>query len=154
MDTVIAFCRPRFGRRVVAVKGVAGNRPAIVASHTKGSKLFIVGVDGVKGQIATRITRGRTMRFSANLEPRFYEELASERLVVRYVRGAPSRQWERIPGRRAECLDASVYALAVRGLVGLDLDRREAELATAKLPSATPSVVRSAWLDGNRVGGI
>jgi phage terminase large subunit GpA-like protein len=147
MDRVLAFCRPRFGRRVVAIKGVSGNRPAIVASTTKGSKLFIVGVDGVKGQIAARLSRGRTIRFSSGLEPRFYEELASERLVVRYVRGAPTRQWERIPGRRAECLDATVYGLAVRGLVGVDLNRREAELSSGKPSPTMPSVIKSAWLN-------
>lgn len=148
MDRVMSYCRARFGRRVVAVKGVAGNRPAILASASKGSKLFIVGVDGLKGQIATRITRARTMRFSATLEPRFYEELASERLIVRYVRGAPTRVWERIPGRRAECLDATVYALAVRGLVGVDMDRRWNELATVRAAVGMPTVIKSKWLTG------
>jgi len=146
MDSVIAFCRPRFGRRVVAVKGFSGNRPAIVASTTKGSKLFIVGVDGLKSLISSRLSRGRTIRFSRNLEPRYFEELASERLIVRYVRGAPTRQWERIPGRRAEGLDATVYALAVRGLVSVDLDRRAAELASARHPATAPVLIKSQWL--------
>jgi phage terminase large subunit GpA-like protein len=147
MDRVLSFTKPRFGRRVVAIKGASGNRPAIVASHTRGSKLFIVGVDGLKGQLASRLTRGRTVRFSADLEPRFYEELASERLVVRYIRGAPTRQWERIPGRRAECLDATAYAIAVRNLVTVDLNRRECELASVKLPPTAPTVIRSNWLN-------
>lgn len=146
MDRVTAFARPRFGRRVVAVKGVAGNRPAIKASDTRGSKLFIVGVDGVKGQIASRITRGRTVRFSANLEARYSEELASERLILRYVRGAPVRRWERIPGKRAECLDATVYAWAARGLLTLDLDRREADLSAQPRPPGLSAVIRSRWL--------
>jgi phage terminase large subunit GpA-like protein len=146
MDAVTAFCKPRFGRRVVAIKGASGNRPAILASRSKGSRLFIVGVDGLKSQLTSRLSRGRTIRFSQNLEPRFYEEIASERLVVRYVRGAPVRQWERIPGRRAECLDATVYALAVRGLVSLDLDRREAELQSHRIPDPMPVVIKSKWL--------
>ncbi|MCC6735198.1 MAG: phage terminase large subunit family protein [Bauldia sp.] len=144
---MIAYTRPRFGRRVVAVKGVAGNRPAIKASETKGSRLFIVGVDGVKGHLASRLSRGRSIRFSDRLEPRFYEELASERLIVRYIRGAPVRRWERSPGRRAECLDATVYAWAARGLLTLDLNRREAELAVQPAPPGLPAVIRSAWLD-------
>lgn len=148
MDRVIAFCRPRFGRRIVAIKGASGNRPLINASQTKGSKLFIVGVDGAKTQIINRLSRGQSIRFSADLEPRYYEELASERLVLRYVRGAPTRRWERIPGRRAECLDSTCYAWAVRGLVSLNLDRRAEELASAAaLPPARPSVVRSKWLE-------
>ena len=147
MDRVLDFCRPRLGRRIVAIKGASGNRPAIKASATKGTKLFIVGVDSAKMQIVSRLSRGRSIRFSDRLEPRFYEELASERLILRYVRGAPVRLWERVPGRRAECLDATVYAWAVRQLVSTNLDRREAEAASVTLPTKTPNVVRSAWLD-------
>jgi phage terminase large subunit GpA-like protein len=73
-------------------QGVDGNRHAIKASDTKGSRLCVVGVDGLKGQLANRLTRGRTIRFSDTLEGRFYEEVASERLIVRYVKGAPVRQ--------------------------------------------------------------
>ena len=147
MDRVINFCRPRFARRVVAIKGATGNRPNIKASETKGSKLFVVGVDGLKGQLASRLTRGHSIRFSNTLDARFYEELASERLTLRYVRGAPVRLWERIPGRRAESLDCMVYAMAVRGLVTADLDRRETELSSPTMPKKQPTVIRSAWLD-------
>jgi len=147
MDRVIGFTRPRMARRIYALKGAAGNRPAIKASDTKGSRLFIVGVDGVKGQLASRLSRGKSVRFSDQLEGRFYEEVASERLVMRYVRGAPVRQWERIPGRRAESLDCVVYAMAVRGLVTANLDRREEEVASATTSKKDSVVVKSAWLN-------
>ncbi len=147
MDRVIGFARARMARRIYALKGATGNRPAIRASDTKGAKLFIVGVDSLKGQLASRLTRGRTVRFSDRLEARFYEELASERLIMRYVRGAPVRLWERIPGRRAESLDCTIYAMAVRNLVTANLDRREEEVVSATLPKRVPSVVRSAWLN-------
>ncbi|WP_371316909.1 phage terminase large subunit family protein [Rhizobium leguminosarum] len=146
MDRVIGFTRARMARRIYALKGATGNRPAIRASDTKGTKLFIVGVDGLKGQLTSRLTRGRTVRFSDTLEARFYEELASERLIMRYVRGAPVRLWERIPGRRAESLDCTVYAMAVRNLVTANLDRREEEVASPTMPTKPPVVVRSSWL--------
>ena len=38
------------------------------------------------------------------------------------------------------------YALAVRALVGVDLDRREAEVATSAAAARSPTVVRSSWL--------
>jgi phage terminase large subunit GpA-like protein len=145
-DIVYSFCRPRFGRRVVAGKGVSGTRPAIAASHTKGSRLFLVGVDGLKAQILTRLNSGRSIRFSASLEAVFYEQLASERRVVRYVRGQPLRRFERIPGRRAEALDCVVYAFAARHLVTANLDRREEELASPAAPPPRATVVRSNWL--------
>ncbi|MEC5383669.1 terminase gpA endonuclease subunit [Aurantimonas sp. C2-6-R+9] len=101
----------------------------------------------MKGQLASRLTRGRTVRFSDRLEGRFYEELASERLIVRYIRGAPARLWERIPGRRAESLDCVIYGMAVRNLVTANLDRREEEVASATMPKKAPAVVKSAWLN-------
>lgn len=147
MDAVVNFCRPRFARRVVAIKGAGGARPAIKASETKGSRLFILGVDGLKATLSSHLSRGRTVRFSDSLEDRFFEELASERRLVRYKRGAPVRVWERITGRRAESLDCMVYALAVRPLVGVDLERREAEVSTKAAPAKRPPVVKSAWMD-------
>ncbi len=147
MDAVLAFCRPRFARRIVAIKGAPGARPGIKASETRGSRLFILGVDGLKATLASHLSRGRTVRFSDTLEDRFFEELAAERRLVRYKRGAPVRVWERIAGRRAESLDCMVYALAVRPLVGVDLDRREAGVTTAAAPSKAPAVIRSNWLN-------
>ena len=145
MDRVLAFAGPRLGRRIVAVKGASGARPAIRASATRGSRLFIVGVDGLKGALAERVKRGRSVRFSADLEGRFFEELASERRVVRYMRGQPSATWERIPGRAAESLDCVVYALAVRDLVNVNAELREADLASVAAPRAPARVAHSSW---------
>lgn len=49
-DAVYRYCFPRAGRRVFAIKGVGGSRPAFQASPTKvkGGRLFIVGVDGLR----------------------------------------------------------------------------------------------------------
>jgi phage terminase large subunit GpA-like protein len=145
-DYVTDFCRPRLSRRVVAIKGASGNRPAIDASHTKGSKLFIVGVDGLKARLLTQLSRGRSWRFSNTLAAEWFEQLTSERRVLRYSRGQPVRTFERIVGRRAEALDCVVYALAVRGLVNVDLTRRENELREITAQSKVPVVIRSKWL--------
>ena len=151
-DRVLAFCGPRLSRRIVAIKGAAGTRPAIKASEGKqrGGRLFVVGVDGIKGTILTRLARGRTIRFSDSLEPSYFEQLASEKRVVRYVRGAPVRRFERIAGKRAESLDSMVYAFAVRSLAPLDPARREAELSLREVTSKPAAVIRSAWLDKGR----
>lgn len=147
MDAVLAFTGPRLGRRIVAIKGADGNRPAIVKSTGK-KPLWIVGVDGLKTNLHTRLARGRSVRFSNTLEVRCFEELASERCVVIYRKGAPIRQWQRISGRRAECLDATVYALAVRSLVSRDLSQREAELRLDNRIESAPTVYRSKWING------
>jgi len=147
-EKVYSFCRPRFNRKIMAGKGVAGTRPPIAQSQSKGIKLFLIGVDGLKSQILTRLSRGRTIRFSDSLETAWYEQLASERRVVRYVRGQPVRRFERKPGIRAEALDCVVYGFAARHLVVANLDRREEELATkAALSPSVSLVVRSKWLE-------
>ena len=147
-DLVHGFTRSRFGRRVVSGKGVSGMaRPFLAKSSTKGTPLFLVGVDAIKAQLFNRLARGGTFRFSSDLAPIFFEQLTSERRVVRYFKGQPQRRFERIPGKRAETLDATVYALAARQLVGLNLDRREEELASVTLPKKPASVIKSAWLN-------
>lgn len=146
-DLVYRFCHPRFARRVVAGKGVAGNRPAIEQSRSKGTKLFLVGVDGLKANLLQRLSRGGSIRFSDSLSAEWFEQLASERRVVRYHRGRPVRQFHRIPGRRAEALDCVVYATAARELVKIDPNRREAELASRATPATSvPATIKSRWL--------
>jgi phage terminase large subunit GpA-like protein len=146
-DIVHAFTRPRFTRRVVSGKGVGGmSRPFLHRSSTKGALLFLVGVDAIKAQLFNRLARGDTFRFSADLEPIYFEQLTSERRVVRYFKGQPQRRFERIPGKRAETLDATVYAMAARQLVGMNLDRREQELASVTLPKKPANMVKSKWL--------
>lgn len=147
-DLVHAFTRPRFGRRIVSGKGAGGfSRPFLQRSGMKGKPLFIVGVDAIKAQLFNRLARGTGIRFSADLTATFFDQLCSEHRVVRYYKGQPIRRFERIPGRRAETLDSLTYALAARTLVGADLDRREAEVASVTLAPKPATVVRSKWLN-------
>jgi phage terminase large subunit GpA-like protein len=135
----------------MAIKGASGfSRPPIVASKGKvagGARLWIVGVDSLKATIFARLQRGSAIRFSADLEGVFYEQLSSERLVVRYKRGQPTRQFVRDPGRRAEALDALVYATAAHAALGrINFDERERQLAEATPPAKPPSVYKSEWM--------
>ena len=59
----------------MAIKGAFGTRPDIKASEGKikgGGRLWIVGVDGVKTQIFSRLQRGQGIKFSSSLEPVYY----------------------------------------------------------------------------------
>ncbi len=150
MGHVTAFATPRTRRKVVAIKGAGGNRPPIekAGSKTKtGARLWIVGVDTVKLTLFGRLAQAGNVRFSADLTPVWFEQLASERSVVRYSRGQPLRSFVRMPGRRAEALDCVVYAFAVRHLVNLDYDQRRADLSTetAPAPKRAP-VLASSWM--------
>lgn len=73
--------------------------------------------------------------------------MASERAVLRYLRGQPVRSFVRIPGRRAEALDCLVYAFAARQIVNPDWERRRAELSqdAPSKPVKAP-VLKSVWM--------
>lgn len=146
-EKVYAFTRARFSRKVLAIKGASGVRPPLQRSTVKGAPMFLVGVDGLKAQILQRIARGNTLRFSDRLEPEYFQQVTSERRVLRYVKGQPVRRFERIPGRRAEALDCLVYALAARHAVNTNLDLREADLSSKAVPkSKISAVVKSKWI--------
>jgi phage terminase large subunit GpA-like protein len=152
-DRVMKFCAARASRRVWAIKGAAGfSRPAFQQSFStkkSGQRLYIVGVDALKLQLHERLKRGSTVRFSETLELVFFEQLTAERLVTRMSRGRPVRRFEAIPGRRSEALDGTIYALAARAGLALNLDAREASLKgePQSAPKA-PAVTRSRWMDG------
>ena len=148
-DRVYSFCFPRLSRRIMAGKGVSGSRPELQASKSKvkGGRLFLVGVDGLKTKIYSRLARGRSIRFSDSLEPVWFEQLCSERKVLRYVKGQPVRRFERKPGAQAEALDCMVYAFAARAGIRIDWEGREAAMKTQELPKKPPRVIRSSWMD-------
>lgn len=149
MPQVLAFCTPRLRRKIVPIKGAPGfTRPPIErASRTRGKGLWIVGVDPLKSTLFARLAQSGAVRFSADLPPVWFEQLASERAEVRYSRGQPTRQFVRIPGRRAEALDCTVYAMAARSLVTFDPAQRRADLARADPVRASKApVLQSSWM--------
>ena len=136
-DHVMSFCIPKIHRRIFAGKGLFGARPSFAMAKGKKIKdrLALIGVDTLKNIIFDRLQRGRGIRFSRSLEPVYYEQLASERRVVRYSRGQPVRRFERVSSRtRAEALDALVYATAARSAVTVSFERREAEVRMQEPP--------------------
>jgi phage terminase large subunit GpA-like protein len=149
-DRVVAFCNSRAAMRVLPGKGADGfARPAIQLSKTrKGRRLYIVGVDGLKSQIINRLARGTTIRFSNTLTATYFEQLASEKKVIRYSRGKPTARFERKVGARAEALDCLVYALAAKAALTLNFDARAFAVQTPTTPpkSPPPTLIRSEWM--------
>jgi phage terminase large subunit GpA-like protein len=146
-EIVNAFTRPRFGRRIVSIKGVSGfSRPFLQKSGSQ--HLWLVGSDAVKSNLFARITRAAGIRFAEDLQAVYFEQLASERRVVRYTRGQPVARFERIKGKRAETLDATCYAWAARTLINQNPERRGEELKSLATPVKRSAVIRSAWLEG------
>ncbi|WP_236638150.1 phage terminase large subunit family protein [Mangrovicoccus ximenensis] len=90
VEHVQGFTRPRFGQRVVPIKGVPGfSRALLQKSGSKGQHLWLVGVDAAKSQLFARVARNQGIRFSESLQPIYFEQFASEKRVVRYSHGKP-----------------------------------------------------------------
>jgi phage terminase large subunit GpA-like protein len=144
-EDTYGFCFPKFARRIWAGKGMAGSRPALQQAKIKtksalhGGRLFLVGVDTLKQTIFQRLQHGRSIRFSKALEPVYYEQLASERRVIRYVKGRPVRRFERKSERaRAEALDCLCYAFAARSGITIPFEQRVESLrSTTKAASGS-----------------
>lgn len=149
---VLAFCHARLKRKIMPIKGMAGNRALLERTKGKsrsGQHFFIVGVDTAKTQLFGRLSTPGSIEFSRDLPAVWFEQLTSERLVIRYHKGQPQRSFERIPGKRAEALDCVVYALAARSILNLDWERLRAELAAPQVPKPAkpkPKAPADSWI--------
>lgn len=163
---VYDFCRVRAHRRTIAVKGASQasqpilGKPRDVEVNVRGerfkagAKLWLVGTDTAKHLIYGRLRlvseRGAEdlaggpgyPHFSKELPLDYFEQLTSERLITRYVKGRPRMEWVKPAGKRNEVLDLDVYNEAAAQLLGLhrmrlaDWERRAAELNQLELMPA------------------
>lgn len=122
-EQVYQFCGTRGGRRVLAIKGRAGQYPIWPTKLSKvklkhGAALHLVGVDTAKDHIHTALSvldtsLPRYVAFSQNLPEDYFSQLVAERRVTKYgANGTAVRSWVKKPGDRNEALDCFVYALA------------------------------------------
>lgn len=133
---VYQFCRSARHLNVFAVKGLSQSgrpilgKPTVVDVNTRGEKikkgaqLWLIGTDTAKSLIYGRLKVDDAgpgcMHFSEELPADYYEQLTSERLVTRYVKGRPRLEWIKPSGRRNEALDLEVYAIAAAHKLGLN----------------------------------
>lgn len=126
------FCKARFGRRVLALKGTAGGGKALVSKarrpNSVGIRLNLVGVDTAKELIYSRLRIREAgagfCHFPAHYDANFFEQLTAEKVVTKYVNGFAARVWmKKTAHARNEALDCRVYALAALELCNVDLSR-------------------------------
>ena len=128
------FCA-RMGTHVVPVFGRAGpNRPVVETSlqrirrlrkrRQSGVRTEIVGVDEAKSIIYRRLRvpvgQDGSAHFPDDREEEWFHQLTAEKVVTRYRKGRPMREWVKTRERN-EALDCRVYAYAALLLYGLDL---------------------------------
>lgn len=131
-DMVYAFCKPRFSRRVFAIKGVGGQGRPLVSKPTRsnsaGVRLFSIGVDTGKELVYSRLKVSEPgpgyCHFPADRDVAFFSQLTAEKLVTRYYKGQPLRKWElKNAHQRNEALDCRNYAVACLEILGVSLDK-------------------------------
>ena len=132
---VYDFCRTRRYRHIIAIKGSSvRNKPVITKPSSvdvtfsgktlkDGVQLWPVGTDTAKeiiyGKFNIKSGAG-SMHFSNELPDEFYEQISSEKLITRYHKGFPRKEWVKPSHVRNEVLDCSVYSLAAAYHLGMN----------------------------------
>lgn len=118
------YARGKTGRRLFAIKGVAGWGRAIVekpqrkqsGKNARKVDLFLVGTDEAKlitmRRLQQQMKTGGYCHFPSDRDDEWFKQLTAEKLTVRYVKGQPIREWVKPDRARNEALDCRVYALA------------------------------------------
>lgn len=134
------YARGKTGRRLFAIKGVPGwDRPVVTAPSRKRTgrgkrkvDLFSVGVDEGKLTVMRRLAVEHHgpgfSHFPADREAEFFHQLTAEKLVTKYIKGVPKREWHQTRVRN-EALDCRVYAYAAFKIASPSLKRHAARLA-------------------------
>lgn len=122
-----AWLQGKTGRRIFGIKGLGGwGIPIVEKPHRKqtGKKkskftdLFRVGTDEAKLVVMRRLAQKNPgpgychFPLQAEWDQEFFKQLTAERMVVRYVKGQPVREWHKNDRDRNEKLDTRVYAYA------------------------------------------
>jgi phage terminase large subunit GpA-like protein len=165
---VVEFAATRTARRVWAIKGAAGvGRAPWPRKPSRSAKtrlpLYVIGVDALKEAFHARLAIAEPgpgyCHFPDGRDATFFQQLTAEKIVTRYRKGRPVREWRKRDQDRNEALDCRVYALAaLEGLksLGLRLDVEAGRLLDAPMRAsvdpvnapAAPNVIRSKWMEG------
>jgi phage terminase large subunit GpA-like protein len=141
------WLRGKTGRRIFGVKGVGGwGRPIVAAPTRKRSgqnarkvDLFLVGVDEAKLTVMRRLAVQQPgpgyCHVPSDRGADWYNQLTAEKLVTRYVKGFPVREWHQTRPRN-EALDCRVYALAALKIANPSFKRAAERLAMPDNASA------------------
>lgn len=118
------YAKGKTGRRLFAIKGVAGwGRPIVEKPQRKQSgksarkvDLFLVGADEAKlntmRRLAQQVPGPGFCHFPSDYDEKHFQGLTCEKLVIKYVKGQPVREWHKPDRARNEPLDCRGYALA------------------------------------------
>lgn len=148
------YCKGKTGRRLFAGKGMGGwGMPIVQAPQRRQSgknkrkvDLFIVGTDEAKLMVMRRLVatvnakdEGDNPRLygpgychiPAGREEEWFKQITAEKLLTRYVKGQPVREWHKPDKARNEALDCRVYAYAALKIMNPSFKRLAERLKVA-----------------------
>jgi phage terminase large subunit GpA-like protein len=164
-QAVYNFVRPREGRRIFAIKGMAGESRPIVSRPTRNNigkvRLFTLGVDNIKELIFSRlkitIAGAGYCHFPADRSDEYFKQLASsEKIVTKYHKGFPRREFVKTRTRN-EALDCRVYAIGALAILNLNLntlaERKQHQVQRTEDATKTVNAPRRVARPGGFVNG-
>lgn len=140
------YLKGKTGRRLFGIKGVPGWGRALVESpqrkrsgkQARKFDLFLVGVDEAKLTVMRRLAKDKPgpghCHFPADREAEWFKQITAEKLMLRYVKGQPIREWHKPDKARNEALDCRVYALAALKIMQPSMRRFAARLGVEHRP--------------------
>jgi phage terminase large subunit GpA-like protein len=148
------YLKGKTGRRLFGIKGVGGwGKPIVEKGMKKQSgkrlrniDLFLVGTDEAKLMTMRRLATEKPGPGYCHVPIDRYDvegwarQITAEKLVVRYVKGQPIREWDKPDKARNEALDCRNYATAALKIMAPSFNRLAERLKAfiAQHPSGTP----------------
>lgn len=148
------YLRGKTGRRLFAGKGVGGWGRGIVETPQRRQSgktarkvdLFLVGVDEAKLTVMRRLAIAKPgpgyCHFPVGREPEYYKQLTAEKLITRYIKGQPIREWHKPDKARNEALDCRGYAYAALKIINPSFKRLAERLKMPETPEETVKIQR------------
>ncbi|WP_316219077.1 phage terminase large subunit family protein [Bradyrhizobium sp. SZCCHNR2026] len=148
---VYNFVRTRMGRRVYAIKGMAGpGRPIWPVKGTvnkaKNVTIFVLGVDQAKDMHYKRLEIQEPgpgfchFPIAEHYDKKYFDGLTAEKAILKTdKKGFTVKEWHKVQ-QRNEPLDLRVYNIAARLSLGINMERRMMALraAAAHVLNAAP----------------
>jgi phage terminase large subunit GpA-like protein len=129
------YCRYRIPK-VFALRGASTANKPIIGVPTKqditwrgetildGIEMWSIGTDTAKQTLYARLNITQPgsgyIHFYIGIDDEYFQQLTAEKIVTRFVKGYPVREWHNVRGnKRNEALDCLVYAYAAALRAGL-----------------------------------
>ncbi len=148
------YLRTRKGRKLFGIKGMPGwGRPIVAkpsksrSKHQRPIDLFPVGVDEGKLMVMRRWGIQNEgpgyCHFPSERQEDWFKQITSEKLLTKFLKGHPKREWHKNSGDRNEGLDCRVYALAALKIMNPNLKKLHDRLVTNEEDETETPTLRS-----------